>query len=371
MTKTKNIKNNIKSSLKNLFTCADSDLNNAVSALYDTINNRNTKTISLKKAKIKKVTEVEDLKNIPVYDIGMKNQNNPWFFGNNILVHNSVYFSAYPILKDDIDRGLIPWDRDTVITLYDQICEEANNSFSDFMYRAFHSPKSRAEVIKAGREIVAESGLYITKKRYAALVYDVEGDRKDVDGKPGKVKAMGLDLRRSDTPVFMQNFLSEILLMILTSTPEKQVLDRISLFRSEFKSRPGWEKGTPKRVNNLSKFKKEEERLGRANMPGHVRAALNWNTLKKMHGDRYSQDIVDGMKTIVCKLKTNPLGYTNVGYPTDESRLPEWFKQLPFDDAAMEETIIDNKIDNLIGVLDYDIESTKQNSTFSSLFDWN
>ena len=35
--------------------------------------------------------------------------------------------------------------------------------------------KSRADVIAPGREIVAESGLYITKKRYAALVYDVEG----------------------------------------------------------------------------------------------------------------------------------------------------------------------------------------------------
>jgi DNA polymerase elongation subunit (family B) len=283
---------------------------------------------------------------------------------------DSVYFSAYPILKDEIDRGLIPWTKETVITLYDQICEEANGSFSDFMYRSFHSPKSRAEVIKAGREIVADTGLYITKKRYAALVYDLDGKRTDIDGKPGKVKAMGLDLRRSDTPVFMQEFLMEILLMVLTSKPEQEILDRITLFRTEFKSRPGWEKGTPKRVNKLSKFRKDEERLGKANMPGHVRAALNWNTLKRMHGDKYSLEIVDGMKTIVCKIKSNPLGYTSVGYPTDELRIPQWFKDLPFDDNAMEETIIDNKLDNLIGVLEYDLESTKQITTFNNLFDW-
>ena len=73
------------------------------------------------------------------------------------------------------------------------------------------------DVIAAGREIIAQSGLYITKKRYAALVIDNEGFRTDIDGKPGKVKAMGLDLRRSDTPVFMQEFLSEILLMVLTT----------------------------------------------------------------------------------------------------------------------------------------------------------
>ena len=33
---------------------------------------------------------------------------------------------------------------------------------------------------------------------------------------------MGLDLRRSDTPVFMQEFLSEILMMVLQETVEKR-----------------------------------------------------------------------------------------------------------------------------------------------------
>ena len=283
---------------------------------------------------------------------------------------DSVYFSAYTTLKDEIEAGNIPWTKETVITLYDQVCDEANATFADFMARAFHCSKTRAEVIAAGREIVAESGLYITKKRYAALVYDTEGFRNDVDGKPGKVKAMGLDLRRSDTPVFMQEFLSEILLMVLTGKDEKDVIERITKFRQEFKDRPGWEKGSPKRANKIGHYQRLEQKQGKANMPGHVRASINWNTLKRMNGDKYSQEIVDGMKVIVCKLKQNPLGYTSVAYPTDELRMPEWFKELPFDDSAMEETIIDNKLDNLIGVLEYDLEDTKQHNTFSSLFDF-
>ena len=147
---------------------------------------------------------------------------------------DSVYFSAYPTLKEQIDRGELPWTKENVITLYDQIADEANSTFSDFMAEAFHCPESRSDVIAAGREIVAESGLYITKKRYAALVYDVEGFRSDVDGKPGKVKAMGLDLRRSDTPVFMQEFLSEVLMMVLQEKDEKDILERITQFRKEF-----------------------------------------------------------------------------------------------------------------------------------------
>jgi hypothetical protein len=181
---------------------------------------------------------------------------------------------------------------------------------------------------------------------------------------------MGLDLRRSDTPVYMQEFLMEILLMVLQSYAEKDILERITDFRQEFKQMPGWEKGSPKRANKIGHYQKEEQRKGKANMPGHVRASINWNTLKRMNGDKYSQDIVDGMKVIVCKLKQNPLGYTSVAYPTDELRLPEWFKELPFDEDAMAETIIDLKLKNLIGVLDIDLEDTKQDNTFKSLFDF-
>ena len=283
---------------------------------------------------------------------------------------DSCYFSAYPVLKDDIDKGNIPWDKDNVITLYDQVCEQANTTFPQFMLDAFHCPRSRSDVIAAAREIVAETGLFITKKRYAALVYDIEGFRSDSDGKRGKVKAMGLDLKRSDTPVFMQDFLKELLDMVLDKKPEKELLDAISEFRKEFKEMPGWEKGAPKRANKIGHYRRLEEKQGKANMPGHVRASLNWNTLKRMNGDKYSQEIVDGMKVIVCKLKQNPLGYTSVAYPTDELRIPEWFKELPFDGDAMEEVIIDNKLGNLIGVLNYDLESTKQKTTFNTLFEW-
>ena len=215
---------------------------------------------------------------------------------------DSVYFSAWPALKDDVESGALDFNIDKCITLYDQVCEQANTTFPDFMLRAFHCPKTRSDVIAAGREIVAQSGLYITKKRYAALVVDNEGFRTDTDGKPGKVKAMGLDLRRSDTPVFMQEFLKELLLMVLTDASQEDVLQRITEFRKEFEQRPGFEKGSPKRANKIGHYQRLEEKQGKANMPGHVRASINWNTLKRMNGDKYSQEIVDGMKVIVCKL---------------------------------------------------------------------
>jgi hypothetical protein len=90
-----------------------------------------------------------------------------------------------------------------------------------------------------------------------------------------------------------------------------------------------------------------------------------------MNGDNYSMQIVDGMKTIVCKLKPNALNWSSIGYPTDELHLPQWFKDLPFDDAAMEATVVDQKVDNLLGVLDWDLANeTNTKNTFQSLFEF-
>ena len=283
---------------------------------------------------------------------------------------DSAYFSAYEVLKKEIDEGKIPWTKESVIKLYDQVCDEVNGTFKKFMSDAFHCPRSRSDVIQAGRESVAESGLFITKKRYAVLIYDLEGNRTDQGDTPGKVKAMGLDLKRSDTPPFVQDFLSELLLLVLTGKTEKEVLERIAVFRQEFKKLPGWQKASPKRANNIGEYGKKEERLGKANMPGHVRASINWNRLKKMNSDKHSMEIVDGMKVMVCKLKKNPLDYTSVAYPVDQLRIPLWFKELPFDDESMEKTLIDSKLGNLLGVLKWDISSTETKNTFNTLFDF-
>jgi DNA polymerase elongation subunit (family B) len=282
---------------------------------------------------------------------------------------DSCYFTAWPAVREEVESGRMEWTKEICAQLYDSIADQVNASFPAFMERACHVPRAMGELIKGGRELVASKGLFIKKKRYAVLIYDLEGHRLDTHGKPGKVKAMGLDLKRSDTPKVVQDFLSELLTDVLTGKTQEHVYDKVREFKLTFQDRPAWEKGTPKRVNNLTKYTREEERLGRANMPGHVRAAMNWNNLRRMHGDNYSMAIVDGMKTIVCKLKDNPLGYTSVGYPTDETHLPAWFKELPFDDSEMEGTIVNQKVENLLGVLEWNIpEHTDIKTTFDSLF---
>ena len=285
---------------------------------------------------------------------------------------DSCYFTAYPTLKPQIESGALEWNKETCIGLYDGIADNANDSFPAFMEKAFHAPRKNGEIIKAGRELIGDRAIFIVKKRYAINIFDKEGKRKDKDGQGGDIKAMGLDLKRADTPKYVQEFLMNVLQMVLQQGKGRdEVIEAIKDFKRILTAQDSWTKGSPKGVNKLTYYGDLESKsaTGRANMPGHVRAALNYNYLRRVNGDQYSQQIIDGMKVIVCKLKSNALGFTSIAYPVDELRLPQWFCELPFDDQAMEQTLVDEKIDNLLGVLDWDIRSnTDTNSTFNDLF---
>ena len=289
---------------------------------------------------------------------------------------DSAYFSAWPVVKDAVERGEQEWNTEIAIQLYDSIADDVNKSFPAFMDRAFHAPREKGDIILCGREVVGSHSLFITKKRYAIMVVDDDGVRKDVDGKPGKIKAMGLDLKRSDTPPVIQDFLSTLLEAVLTDHGKEDIIEMILNFKTEFGSIPAWEKGSPKRINNLTKYAAlEEDSLRRHNksarLPGHVRAGYNYNKLRKMNGDNFTMAIQDGTKAIVCKLKDNQLGITSIARPTDEANIPQWFKDLPFDDVNMELAVIDKKVDNLLGVLNWDLEAyTDTSNTFGELFEF-
>lgn len=305
---------------------------------------------------------------------------------------DSIYFSAIPVLKEQPEFEELRNNKEAFITLYDSLADEVNASFAGFLKKSFNVPEKNC-VIKAGRELVAERGLFITKKRYAVLIYDKEGKRLDTDGKPGKIKAMGLDLKRSDTPATIQDFLEKTLTKVLSGESQDVIIEYIKDFREEFKKWPAWEKGSPKKVNALSiyrdkvvnssnmdqhmqltkqlanakntkevlRIKKEIDKNKKVNLPGHVAAALNWNKLRQMNNDTSSMPIQDGQKVVVCKLKSNVWQMNSIAYPVDEMHLPEWFRTLPFDEELMEDTVFDAKLKNLLEVLNWDLTKTKTN----------
>ncbi len=292
---------------------------------------------------------------------------------------DSCMFSAWHLVKDKVESGEIEWSDDICIDLYKQIADHVNESFPEMAEAKFHTPNG--SLIKCGLELVGKTGLFIKKKRYAIMMYYKDGERYDLLSEEkakkkkvvfqhGKVKAMGLDLKRSDTPKLVQEFLMSVLIDVLIGTDKSTIFEKISDFKVTFNALPAWEKGTPKRVNNLTDYTAKEKTGKKVTIPGHVRGSINYNRLKRLINDNHSMDINDGSKVIVCKLKENQYGFTSIAYPVDILEIPQWFKELPFDDDSMEEGIVDKKLDNLLGILNWDIHKhTHVKSTFNSLFD--
>jgi DNA polymerase elongation subunit (family B) len=296
---------------------------------------------------------------------------------------DSCYFSAYPILKEEIKAGDVEWTKESIIDTYNGLAQAVSATFPDFLLTKLNVPVKRSTgVIASSRETVSESGIWMSKKRYAVLMFDKDGFRLDVGGKPGKVKAMGLDLKRADTPKFVQEFLSEILLDTLTDKGENIVIEKIRLFKEKFEDMKPWSQGSPKAVNKLSFYRDKEtlhmeKKLKQIEqdtliMPGHVKASLAWNKLKEIHRDQHAMQIIDGQKVIVCKLKeTSENTLTSIAYPVDEVHLPEWFTNLPFDSELMMAGIVDKKVSNLLGVLKWDLSRTnKEHAHMETLFDF-
>ncbi|HAO2010169.1 TPA: hypothetical protein IHJ65_000014 [Escherichia coli] len=266
---------------------------------------------------------------------------------------DSVYFSVTHYLKE---QG-IPYNlsKEEIVDMYIKIGEEVGESFPSFMHEMFNTGIEKGKIVGADLEMVGSRGLFLKKKRYAILKYWEDGFRKDIDGKPGEIKAMGLEIKRSDTPKYIQNFLEETLIALLVGESEQQLKQRVREFKDVFKDMPVHEKGSPKTVKNYTNLEAEYQLTGKCKV-GHVLAGIQWNRLREVYDDKTVPEVTDGTKVIVCNLKDNPMGIKAVGYPIDcVEYLPEWFLELPFDTEKMEEIVLTKKLENIFGILDMDI----------------
>jgi hypothetical protein len=273
---------------------------------------------------------------------------------------DSVYFSVAHYMKENgLDFDL---DRTEVVDLYVKIGDEMGENFYEFMHESFNTGIEKGKLVGADLEMVGSRGLFLKKKRYAILKYWEDGFRKDEGDSPGEIKAMGLEIKRSDTPRYIQDFLQSTLIALLVGESEEQLRTRVREFKAEFKHKPSHEKGAPRTVKKYSILEEEYKQSGKCGV-SHVLAAIQWNKLCEIYDDKSVPEATDGTKVIVCDLKPNPTGILKVGYPIDcQEYLPEWFLDLPFDDDKMEQSILTKKLGNIFGILDMDIGITEKST---------
>jgi DNA polymerase elongation subunit (family B) len=157
------------------------------------------------------------------------------------------------------------------------------------------------------REALADSGIWIAKKRYVLNVYDNEGVRYTEP----KLKMMGIEAVRSSTPAIIRDAIKNSLKLIMNGT-ESDLVTFIENFRKEFWSLPYEKVSFPRGLNGMDKYK-DSKSVYKSGCPIHVRGALLYNKLlKDLKLDNLYDILHDGDKIKFCYLRTPNRLHENV-----------------------------------------------------------
>ena len=186
------------------------------------------------------------------------------------------------------------------------------------------------------REVIADKGIWVAKKRYMLNVLDEEGVRLA----DPKLKLMGIEAVKSSTPQVCRGKIKQAIKIIM-SKEETDLHDFIAKFRQEFFNMTPEQVAFPRSCNNLKKYRDSND-VFKKGTPIHVKGALIYNhQLKQFNlGSKYPY-IQEGDKIKFIKLKTpNPFKFDVISYIT---RLPEEFglKEYIDYDIQFQKTFLD------------------------------
>lgn len=207
--------------------------------------------------------------------------------------------SCYVTLDPLVEKFYKNHPTEKIAEILDKVCEDkiqkvlnkACEEIAEYT-NAFQSK------IAFKREAIAETGVWIAKKRYALNVLNNEG----VQYKEPKLKVMGLEIVRSSTPEPVRDALRAAVKLALTKT-EQDLQDFIVKFEKEYRGLPPESIAFPRGVNGLDKYS-DKANIYKQATPIHVRGALLYNFyLINNNLDKIYQNIKEGDKIKFIYLK--------------------------------------------------------------------
>lgn len=266
---------------------------------------------------------------------------------------DSCYFKTYAESDDE------------AVEIADYVAEETNASFPHFMREAFCCQPEFDELIGASREIVGSRGLFLAKKKYVIKVFNMDGFAVN------KMKSMGSEIKKADTPKIIQKFLKATVEMILDGESYDDVCtfvnqQRKTVLRNKLNV---FSLGVAKQVNNLDKYFAEyinpgthtapdkNGKMRKMTIPGHARASCNYNILLDEF-DKGASTIRAGDKALVFYLKKNHYNFDALAVPAEFEKFPQWFlDNFEVDLVKTENKMFDNKLSGIFAALGKDVPS--------------
>jgi len=213
--------------------------------------------------------------------------------------------------------------------------------------------------IKFKREIIADRGIWIAKKRYAVNVYNSEG----VSYETPKLKVLGMEIVRSSTPAPVRKALKEAVSIALTKD-EDTLKKYVSDLEVKWRKLNPEEIAFPRGVNGIKEYS-DPNSIFRKGTPIHVRGALIYNHLVATNNlEKKYQLIQEGDKIKFLYLREpNPLGTHVITFANEvplEFKLHDYIDY----DTMFEKSFLD-PLNSLLSCIGWQV---KEQATLEGLF---
>jgi len=242
------------------------------------------------------------------------------------------------------------------VQFLDKICREHFEKVLEKSYAVLAKKMSVMENrMEMAREVIANRGVWIAKKRYILNVHNNEG----VQYAEPKMKMMGVDAVRSSTPQVCRDKFKKIFKVIIDEG-ETATQRFIADFKKEWKQLPPESVSFPRGCNIVKNgiTWADPKTIYRKACPIHVRGALLYNHHVKQKGlDKKYELVNNGEKIKFCYLKTpNPIKENVIGYTND---LPKELDLHRFIDYNKQyEKAFVEPIKHLLDALEWEVEPT-------------
>ena len=229
---------------------------------------------------------------------------------------DSVFYSATPLIKKrytDLDMSNDNQMTKVILNIAGEVQSYLNRGYDYFAKKFCNLDKHRFDI---KQEVIAKSGLFVTKKRYGLKIINDNGKRVN------KLLVKGLDTVRSSFPAAMRVMLNKLLEDILMNVPKKELDKFIINFKNSMKLMDFNKIAISISVKGLHKYRNKEGSMFKSyysRTPVHVKSALYYNDfLKYKKISRQYSGIHNGDKIKWVYLKQNPLGIETIAYKGHE-----------------------------------------------------